>query len=434
MTRAWNDFVNWLMARNIVGPKELIPTAVVAAAVIAWLAIRRHAGWRRTALLATSVGMVVGVVVWFLGERVLNLTLGPMPMLARVWVIALFGGLGLVVANFRWSGWRRRVMAVLAAIVLILAAIIAVNKAYQINTTIGALLGRVPSTPITLPAPSRNEPTQPGFTAAQWVAPADMPAKGQAGNHYLPGKVSGFHPRAASIYLPPAALVANAPKLPVLVFMMGQPGTPDAPLFKDQLDSIASAHNGLAPIVVFVDQLGNPNVDTLCLDTPELGNVETYVNDDVVTWVKQKLNVSDDRRDWSIGGYSQGGLCAISFAAKHEQIWGNFLSVSGEAYPGFDHSADVLSRVFHGDQSAYDAVKPSSILAKNHYPDTWSFFSYGTDDHYFGPALVELSQQAAAAGMNVKLQALENAGHLMPALRGGFQAGLEWLYPRTNLG
>ncbi len=85
-----------------------------------------------------------------------------------------------------------------------------------------------------------------------------IPAGGQAGNQYLPGKVS-IPPRSASIYLPPAALVANAPKLPVVVFMMGQPGTPDAPLFKDQLDGIAAAHNGLSSIAVFVDQLGNPN-------------------------------------------------------------------------------------------------------------------------------------------------------------------------------
>lgn len=105
------------------------------------------------------------------------------------------------------------------------------------------------------------------------------------------------------------------------------------------------------------------------------------------------------------------------------------MSVSGEAYPGFDHAPDVLANVFHGDQGAYDAVKPSTILAKNHYPDTWAFFSYGTDDHYFGPSLQELAQQAAAAGMTVKVDPLENAGHLMPAVRGGLGAGLEWLYP-----
>lgn len=434
LSRTWRSFVNWLMARNIVGPKELIPAAVIAALVVAWLVIRRHRGWTRTVAICAGVGAVVGVIAWFLGEKVLNLTLGPMPMLGRIWVVAFFIGLGLVVANFRWSTWRRKVAAVLAAVVLLGATVLAVNKAYQINTTLGALLGRVPANPITLPAQPTSSPSHhEDFDGAHWVAPADMPAKGQAGNQYLPGKVSGFHPRSASIYLPPAALVANAPKLPVVVFMMGQPGTPDAPLFKDQLDGIAAAHNGLSPIVVFVDQLGNPNVDTLCLDTQKFGNVETYINTDVVNWVRENLNVSTDRQDWTVGGYSQGGQCAVSFGAKHPDLWGNVMSVSGEAYPGFDHAPDVLANVFHGDQGAYDAVKPSTILAKNHYPDTWAFFSYGTDDHYFGPSLQELAQQAAAAGMTVKVDPLENAGHLMPAVRGGLGAGLEWLYPRTGL-
>ena len=57
----------------------------------------------------------------------------------------------------------------------------------------------------------------------------------------------GYAPRDAALYLPPAALVADPPRLPLIVFMMGQPGTPDPTSLAAALNAYAASHTGLCP-------------------------------------------------------------------------------------------------------------------------------------------------------------------------------------------
>ena len=106
--------------------------------------------------------------------------------------------------------------------------------------------------------------------------------------------------------------------------MMGQPGDPDASFIGQVLDEYAARNDGLAPIVLVVDQLGDPTEDPLCLDT-ELGKVETYVMQDVVPWAKQYLDVLQGRQFTTVAGYSNGGECAAYFGAKYPEVFGNIL-------------------------------------------------------------------------------------------------------------
>jgi enterochelin esterase-like enzyme len=260
-----------------------------------------------------------------------------------------------------------------------------------------------------------------------------MPSQGRTGQRRIPGKVSGFAARPAGIYLPPAALVANAPRLPVVVMMLGQPGNPDPGWVARALDPLARQHGGLAPIVVVADQIGKPTHDTLCLNTKRYGNVETYLTVDVVAWIRQNLNVSPDPQKWTIAGYSNGGQCAISLAAKHPDLWGNVMDISGEAYPGQEHPGTTLREIFRGDQAAYEAAKPGTILAQHRFPGMWGYFSFGTDDATYGPGVRELARQAAAADMTVRVDALPKAGHAAAALQGGLANGFAWLYPHWRL-
>ena len=150
----------------------------------------------------------------------------------------------------------------------------------------------------------------------------------------IPNSLSGFRSRPAGLYLPPAALVKQPPLLPPVVMLMGQPGNPDPSLQKSILDAFASRRKGLAPIVLVADQLGNPAIDPPCLDTAKHGRSEIFLVGDVVAWARANLRVLPDAAHWTIAGYSSGGQCALSLGAKHPEIWGNVLDISGEEYPG----------------------------------------------------------------------------------------------------
>jgi enterochelin esterase-like enzyme len=248
----------------------------------------------------------------------------------------------------------------------------------------------------------------------------------------IPNSVSRFPARAAQIYLPPAALVAKAPQLPLIVMMMGQPGNPDASLIAGASDAFAQSHRGLAPIVLVIDQLGDPYQDSLCLDSAR-GKVESYIMKDVVPWARAHLNVAEDRRMWTIGGFSNGGTCAIYLGAKYPQTWGNVIDLSGEEFAGFGEKDTVLKEIFHGDQSAYDRIKPDNIMAASTYADTDAVFTIGQNDWHLAAAKAGVVRSAEQAGMRTYFHALPGVGHTGPALTTGFPTALKDLARRLGL-
>ena len=431
------DWLRWLLARRIVDANLLYPLYAASLLLVVWVAWpRRDAGWRRL-LLGAGTGTAVGGVALAVAEVGMNIGGGPLPVITRCWVVGFTAVLGLLIAAGIRAPWWRRVAGLLTVPVLLTSTVLGINKSFGMDDTLAQLLGVqiFPELPLP-PAMVDGMDARRGASEALsqvWTPPVHMPTQGRTGQRRIPGAVSGFAARPAGIYLPPAALVADAPRLPVVIMMLGQPGNPDPAWVARALDPLARQHGGLAPIVVVADQIGKPTHDTLCLNTKRYGNVETYLSVDVVTWIRQNLNVSRDPRDWTIAGYSNGGQCALSLAAKHPGIWGNVVDISGEAYPGQEHPAATLRDVFGGDRTAYEAVKPHTILAHHHYSDMWAYFSFGTDDTTYGPGVRELASQAAAAGMTVHLDALPHAGHAAAALQGGLADGFSWLYPRWGL-
>lgn len=83
-----------------------------------------------------------------------------------------------------------------------------------------------------------------------WRAPADLPSKGRLGSVSIPGTASRFDARDALVYLPPAALAADPPPLPLDVVLSGQgPGAApenlvDAGRMVETLAAVARAHHG----------------------------------------------------------------------------------------------------------------------------------------------------------------------------------------------
>jgi hypothetical protein len=425
---------------QIIGGIVPVIVDLLAGLAVLFLVIRRPT--RRRVVVAV-IGAVSGavfavIVVWILDAT--NALSVPLGTAASAWSIAGLSAIGLAIASF-WTSRGWRVVGISGSIVLVvIAATIGVDTDFGLDPTVGTLAGISTEKTIHLPSVAITATPTPTATVlaggalwANWTPPANMPLHGSDSQVDIPNTVSGFVARPAGLYLPAAALVANPPPLPLVIMMMGQPGNPDPEFQYDILDNFAARHNGLAPIVIVADQIGNPSTDPLCLDTANYGNAETYITQDVVGWARTHLHVLQDPAHWTIAGYSNGGECAAYFGAKYPTIWGNVLDISGEKYPGSQKYSSTLASVFHGDVAAYQATWPTTILSKDVYPDTTGIFTVSSDDSGYLPAAREVSAAAQAAGWSMTYFEVPNGGHVLGALMGGLLEGYTVLYPRLGL-
>jgi hypothetical protein len=434
--------VNTLLNLNIIDGPLVWALAALATVVLLVLVIRRVGlnwyGWLLVAILGGAA--LAALSLWLLVDE-LNLFGGPLLRPAVPWVFATFAAVGIAVLSlFYRANWVRRTIAIIAVPLFAALGVIGVNGVYGLQTTLGEMLHINTKESVQIIVPPTAHPTTANPSADPlyigWTPPADLPATGTHGplpvDKTIPATNSGFAARPAEIYYPPAALVANPPTLPFVLMMMGQPGDPDSKWIAGALDAIAAENNGLAPIVLVVDQLGDPAVDPLCIDG-KFGNVETYITKDVLPWVRSNLHVSDNRALWTVAGYSAGGSCALYYGSKYPQTWGNIVSISGEEYAGSDVAADALQAMFSGDQAAYDTIKPANILSANSYPDSVAFFSSGADDPHYQTAMAQNASLTGAAGLLTGTFLVPGADHGVSALTGGLDQTFRALYPRLGL-
>lgn len=404
----------------------------------------RGRGRRMTAtgwLLWMGGSIIVGAIAGLITVGVVVATGAagiPIGWTVTAWVCVTFAGVALAIANFRSARRRRMLLAGVCIPLFLLTGAAGVNSAFGLNRTLAAVLGMPTQPPLSLPRIPPKSATPSAIPGDQplwktWTPPADLPLEGTIGAVEIPSPKSGFASRPAGLYLPPAALVADPPKLPLVIMMMGQPGNPDPAFQKAILDDFAARHGGLAPIVLVADQLGDPNVDSVCADSPTLGNARSFIVDDVVEWAQSHLHVLSDRTHWTIAGYSAGGVCALSLGAAYPNIWANVLDISGEEYPGSDNPDQAVRDGFGGDEQAFEAAKPSNILTAGTYPDTTAIFTVGSDDTLYRDQAIRAADAARAAGWNVTYFEVLNGGHVLGALNGGLAEGYRVLFPRLGL-
>lgn len=283
-----------------------------------------------------------------------------------------------------------------------------------------------------LPGPDPARPL-----SATWRAPAAIPKQGAIVP--LTGALeiqstAGFAPRAASLYLPPAALTQNPPSLPLVVFMMGQPGSPDPGPIGEAMDRLAAEHHGLAPIVIVADQLGAPDNNPACVDSAVFGGVEEYFTVDIPRWAKTHLRVLKDPASWTVAGFSNGGGCALDWAISHPEVWGNMVSLSGESYQGTEFPDDVLRQVFGGDDAAYEAAKPAAKAAAQteRASGRLAVFTAGDQDPQFTEQTRLAADIARSAGFETSWFAIPGAEHT-DALEPGLLRAFPVLYPHLGL-
>jgi S-formylglutathione hydrolase FrmB len=424
----------------------LLVVVDVAAALLAVQLVRRPAirpdrPWLRHVVVAIPLGLAIGwVSIWLIGDVLDVFEVSP-TLVQRLWTSLMVAGAVLAVVNLVLAARRRRLLAGFALVVFVVAGGLGINRDVGEFQTLGQLLGVDDTAPLVLPP---LVPGDPGAgrsavdVAGSWSAPADLPAHGRVGSVRIPGVRSHFEARDAVVYLPPAALVAHPPRLPVVVLMTGQPGSPVSVMLSghvaETLDADASRHAGLAPIVVVPDQLGSADANPLCVDGA-LGDSATYLTRDVPDWIRAHLNVQTSARSWAVGGFSQGGTCGLQFAAARPDLFGSLIDVSGQEGPALSSVEKTIQDGFAGDRARYRAAQPADILHRHApYADSWAFFAVGSRDTRYSAVQARISAAAAAAGMHVERLHAPGSGHDWVTASRGFARGFAAFWARWGLG
>lgn len=265
------------------------------------------------------------------------------------------------------------------------------------------------------------------------------PPVGDVVEAVIPGPVSGFQARPASIYVPPAYLADPRPELPVLVLLTGQPGHVvdwiDGGHLARTMDEFASAHGGLAPVVIVADALGEADANPMCMDS-NLGNVFTYLTVDLPAWASVHLQVSPDTTNWAIGGYSYGGTCALQTAVRAPATYPTFLDISGEDEPRRGTHDESVAAAFGDDgpesQTLFDSVSPLTVMASRDFPDTAGAFVVGAEDSEFRPQTRHAYDAAVEAGIDARYLELPG-GHSMSVWAPALEDELDWLTARMGV-
>ncbi|MCX7522909.1 alpha/beta hydrolase-fold protein [Microbacterium sp. STN6] len=391
----------------------LVPLDVLAAVLCVVLLVRRPGGRLIRSLIACALGAAIGLLVCWLVTDVWNVFGLPLTQITWMWATLAFAGIALALANLRGSRPWRKVVAIVSIAVFALTAAAGINVDFGAYRNLKDALGLTPYPAMSAAYLHGHESAMAPALGATWQPPSGMPSKGRVGTVRIPATKSGFGARIASVYLPPAALVASPPALPVAVLFSGQPGAPSdvftAGRVAQMLNAYAHAHKGLAPIVVAPDQLGRPDKNPMCVDSP-LGKSATYLLVDVPNWIRSHLNVAADPRYWAVGGYSQGGTCSIQFGAGHPDLFRSIIDISGEEAPTIGPS--TVREAFGGSAAAYKKITPLALLAAHRpYPDTLAIFGVGANDAKYNRIEHTMVTAAHAAGMTTRFIESPNTAH-----------------------
>jgi S-formylglutathione hydrolase FrmB len=418
-----------------------LPALASLAGVLAFgfLLVRPYRNWWRIALPVSVGGSILAVLIADLVLEVWQPFPDPLPFRVLFW--SGFGVLGVAMGGAQAvpANWRRRLAIVLAILLVIVLSAVKINAFYGYRPTLRAALGISAEKEVDFASLAGTKPravTAPDRPLSQsWRPPVDMPRAGQLTRVTIPGTRSGFRARPASVYLPPAYLASSRPLLPVLVLIAGQPGGPQdwlvAGTLAKVMDAFANAHAGLAPIVVVPDATGSTLANPMCLDS-RLGNVESYLADDVPGWVRNNLQIDPDTRHWAIGGFSYGGTCSLQLAVRRARTYPTFLDISGQREPTLGSRTQTVQAAFGGDDSRFRAVNPLDILLDEKFRSSAGIVAVGADDRDYGPQAEQVTAATRNAGIAIQLVRLPG-GHSWTIAASALRAALPWLGARGGL-
>jgi enterochelin esterase-like enzyme len=354
------------------------------------------------------------------------------------WVTAAVGAVLLALLRLPGNSPRRRITGGLAALLVVALSSVQINAYFGLNRTVSDLLGAALSRIPTLEAELLRQPGASGAVPLQgWEPQGDLPDGGVLRKAAIPSTASGLATRESYIYLPPAYLAANRPALPVLVLIPGQPGGPADWLtggaLQSHLDAFASAHGGVAPVVVVPDPNGSQNANAMCMDS-RIAKADTYLTRDVAGWISTSLDVDTDHRHWAAGGFSFGGTCAVQLATRHPDLFSAALGFSAEAEPAIAKERQkTIDASFPGDPEAFNRLTPLEVMKEQTFEGSGMYLTAGSEDHEFVAYMRTLEAAARNAGFDVRAFEVEHTGHSWETSSRRIGDALQFLWDRWGL-
>lgn len=201
----------------------------------------------------------------------------------------------------------------------------------------------------------------------------------------LPGGASGVRGRQALVVMPPASLVHGP--LPVMLFLHGEPGTPDALATMLQLAGALQRQAALGKIggmaVVLPDVRGYVQ-NQQCLDVrghPALG---TWLRTEVPADISAQLDVAPPGTRWVATGLSEGGYCATDLALHQPGTYRGAAEMDGYSTPDLSHG--ILRKAFDGSRLRAAQDSPRALVAgwkaTRRLPAFWIMAGTGNSSDY----------------------------------------------------
>ncbi|MDO5619023.1 alpha/beta hydrolase [Kocuria sp.] len=224
----------------------------------------------------------------------------------------------------------------------------------------------------------------------------------------------------ALVWLPPGYVANSDRSYPVVVGFPGVPGSVST--YQNGLDIdnlvLKNVQNKTmqAPIMVFPDVFPK-NADTECVDG-KAGPWETWITQDLRSWITTNLRTVNDRKAWATTGYSAGGWCSAMISMRHPDQYGWGISLAG--YFDVEYSSG---------QQQDDPKDPKYLLdqvAQQQKPDIglWAFAA-GQDQ----PAIDSLNKfkPSVTAPTSLVSNISQTGGHRTPVWITPQQDALNWL-------
>ncbi|UXA04354.1 esterase family protein [Mycobacterium sp. SMC-2] len=349
--------------------------------VVAAVALTLAVGWRsrrwRTVWLpaAAAAGAAAAYLThWYIVDR--GLSDEPAP--AALWLWIALTGTAVAVLILGWRGARRwrRCAGLLAVPSCALCAALVLNLWVGYFPTVQAAWGQLTSGPL----PDQTDPA----TVTAMAAKRARPPHGSVVPVVIPSDASHFKHRGELVYLPPEWFTSSPPPaLPTVMMIGGQFNTPAdwtrAGNAVKSIDDFAAAHDGKAPVLVFVDSGGAFNNDTECVNGSR-GNAADHLTKDVVPYMVSQFGVSRDRSSWGIAGWSMGGTCAVDLTVMHPDMFSAFVDVAGDFFPNAGNKAQTIARLFGGNADAWAAFDPTTVISRHGpYRDVAGWFAISAD-------------------------------------------------------
>jgi len=185
---------------------------------------------------------------------------------------------------------------------------------------------------------SRSVAELPDAPPQTWIADQPDISKGNRTQHALFSRILN-EDRAFAVYTPPKYSRQGKPCGLLIVFDGESYGYSDHSAIQTPtiIDNLLAADQIHPLVAVLLNSQKTRTRDLVC--SPQFAE---FLADELVPWVRECYNVSDDPMDTIVAGSSYGGLCAAFVAWKYPTVFGNVLSQSGSFryFPG--QKQDVL--------------------------------------------------------------------------------------------